>query len=244
MFSIEFFLSEESNEVKKSLKTIDFNESKLTISSDIFKDLSKTLKSDVKCFYKSKEFEFLVINDFKVFVFGHDADGRLGLGNVNYCLNLTEITDLSGNQIEEFYEGNNCMFAKSETNCVYSWGKNHHGQLGRGTIDSFFQDMKPKKCDFLSNKNIIEIICGFDYCLALSSDGKVYGWGCNDMGQVGYGEDREEVLIPILIDFEVPVKYFGCNQKFSFVVDINGNAFYWGQTSKTIQWKPKRMLTT
>ena len=52
IFSIDFYLSEKSNELKKRLEKIDFNESKLTINSTVFRDLPKTLKSEVKCFYK------------------------------------------------------------------------------------------------------------------------------------------------------------------------------------------------
>jgi hypothetical protein len=40
MFSFDYCLSEESNELKKRLEKIDFNESKLTISSDVLRDLS------------------------------------------------------------------------------------------------------------------------------------------------------------------------------------------------------------
>ena len=68
ILSIDFYLNEESNEMKKRLEIIDFNESKLTISSEVIRDLPKTLKSCVKCFYKSNEFELLVMNDNKVYV--------------------------------------------------------------------------------------------------------------------------------------------------------------------------------
>ena len=38
-YSIDFNFDEESNEMKKRLELIDFNESKLTISTSLFKDL-------------------------------------------------------------------------------------------------------------------------------------------------------------------------------------------------------------
>ena len=50
-FSIDNCFNLKSNEVKERLEIINFNESKLTISS--VRDLSKTIKSDVKCLYKS-----------------------------------------------------------------------------------------------------------------------------------------------------------------------------------------------
>ena len=90
-FLFDFILNEKSNEVNKSLKSIDFNESKLTISSSVFRDIPKTLKSDVKCFYKLEEFEFLVMNNNKVYVIGNCSlkFGKLGLGDLFACHVLT-----------------------------------------------------------------------------------------------------------------------------------------------------------
>ena len=52
-FSIDNCFNLKSNEVKERLEIIDLNESKLTISSNVVRDLSITIKSDVKCLYKS-----------------------------------------------------------------------------------------------------------------------------------------------------------------------------------------------
>ena len=76
------------------------------------------------------------------------------MGDVKNCHVFTEIPELSDKKIEEFFEGELCMFAINETN-VYSWGWNDHGQLGR----SFKCDeiLKPKKIKFFTDKNIINI---------------------------------------------------------------------------------------
>ena len=254
-FSIDYYLSEESNEVKKSLELIYFNkfDSKLTISSTIVRDLPKTLKSDVKCFYKSKDFEFLVKNDSSVTVYvrGFDMVGKLGLGaNIKQSYDFSEIVELRFLGIEEFFEGNNCMFARSEENVIYYWGLFEKGQLVRQNWTNYEPRSKirkdylrPKKDLFLSDKNIIDISFGDYHCLALSSDGKVYGWGSNENGQIGCGQSHEEyVFHPFFIDFDFPIKYINCGKNRSFAVDINGSAFYWGEDSNQIQWKPKKIF--
>ena len=113
----------------------------------------------------------------------------MGLGHVKDCPVLIEISELSDKRIEEFFEGKEHMFARSETNDIYSWGTNGHGLSGRG-FRSFKSEgiLKPKKIEFLSDKNIITIRCNDALCLALSSNDKIYGWGSNYNGQIGCGK--------------------------------------------------------
>ena len=162
-------------------------------------DLQEFLKSDIKCFYKSNDLEFLVLNNDKVLVSGMDDHGKLGLGYVKECLKYTEIPELSDKKIECFFNGNDCMFAKSEINEIYSWGMNYWGQLGRGHESGMFDYLKPGKIDFFDDKNIIEITINFDHCLAISSNGNVYGWGYNNQGQIVPGSNENQILIPIAI---------------------------------------------
>ena len=240
MFSIDFYLSQESNEMKKRLEIIDFNESKLTISSSVFRDIPKTLKSDVKCFYKSEDFEFHVTNDNKVYVLGTDKFGKIGLGDARGCNVMTEIIELDDKDIDEFFEGYNCVFARSETNEIFSWGWNEHGQLALGFKSA--KRLKPNKIDFFTDKNIIQISCGTAYYLALSSNGTVFEWGLNYEGLVGKGKNKEEnVLVPKVIKISMPIKFIDCSDDISFAVDIEGSGYYWGLTSKEIVSRPKKL---
>ena len=59
---------------------------------------------------------------------------------------MTEFSELSDQMIEEFFEGYNYMFARSETKDIYSWGCNKHGQLGQGFNSEKW--LNPKKVKF------------------------------------------------------------------------------------------------
>ena len=121
MFSIDIYLSEESNQLKKRLEIIDFNESKLTISSNIVRDLPKTLKSDVKCFYKYFDFESLVMNDNKVYDIINVLYSVKSVLDTDVAYSdLSEVSKLSDKNIEEFFNCSSFMFARSETNEIYS----------------------------------------------------------------------------------------------------------------------------
>ena len=63
----------------------------------------------------------------------------------------------------------------------------------------------------------------------------IYGWGPH------YRENIDSNLGPIQINFEIAIKYIYCYGYNTFVVDINGNAFYWGNNLSEIQWKPNKM---
>ncbi len=62
-------------------------------------------------------------------------------------------------------------------------GYQHFGQLGVKSNDP--KKITPTLVEFPDVKEIISVACGRDHCLALSSDGIVYSWGCNNDGQLG-----------------------------------------------------------
>ena len=65
---------------------------------------------------------------------------------------------------------------------VWGWGRNHKSQLGRANVPHF---STPIRIAIPTERNIIQIACGYDHCLALTANGEVYGWGDNLFGQVG-----------------------------------------------------------
>ena len=66
--------------------------------------------------------------------------------------------------------------------------RNIFGQLGRGfiTTNEYF---KPEIITYLKNSKISQLSCGFFHCLALTSEGIIYGWGNNRFGQIGCGQE-------------------------------------------------------
>ena len=65
---------------------------------------------------------------------------------------------------------------------VWTWGKNHSGQLGY----NIGQQKIPKQVDKIDNIKVIA--SGSDHNLALKSDGTLWSWGSNSYGQLGDGD--------------------------------------------------------
>lgn len=79
---------------------------------------------------------------------------------------------------------------------VYTWGRCDLGQLGRlvskndfsTNLDKPNYDPFPGLVDFNFEKEtckIVDICCGSEHTLALTSDGSVWAWGWNEHGMCG-----------------------------------------------------------
>ena len=136
-------------------------------------------------------FHSLVLdNNGKVYSFGYNSEGQLGLGNENDELNpkLIELEDY----IVDISAGNYHSLLLSSGGDVYSFGMNDSGQLGlknngNRNIPTIIPDIK----------NIIQISAGGFHSLLLNRNGNVYAFGRGEYGQLALGND--DVNIPKLI---------------------------------------------
>ncbi|OAG33407.1 regulator of chromosome condensation [Nematocida sp. ERTm5] len=108
---------------------------------------------------------------------------------------------------------------------VYTWGAGDAGQLGADTEEGM--STKPVELVYFSNKRITEVVCGGMHSLALSIDGSLYSWGCNDEGVLGRSGDEEK---PDRITFpeDVKIKKAVAGDSISAAVDENDNLWTWG----------------
>ena len=99
--------------------------------------------------------------------------------------------------------GNNFCVMINNNGMVYSMGKsNKYGELGMGDFNPRYG---PTPIDFfvLNYERINQISCGFKHCVAKSTTGRVYTWGCGCKGQLGQ-DNYNNMSIPGLVKFEDP----------------------------------------
>jgi len=84
-------------------------------------------------------------------------------------------------------------------NEVYGWGKSENGKLAQDTFMSFGdKDSKlknillPKRIEGL--ENMVQVSCGVNHSLCLSSSGQVYVWGCVLNGRLGIAKEELSFL--------------------------------------------------
>jgi len=130
----------------------------------------------------------------KVFSKGNNNYGQLGLGDTVASETFKNIPGLT--TIDNISTGYGHVLALADDGAVYSWGDNSQGQLGHGDTQSL---KSPKEIVFLKDKDIVEVIAGGDFSMAVANNRTVYSWGSNDYGQLGH-DNLTQLNAPIVID--------------------------------------------
>ena len=201
----------------------------------IFSKISEEIKQNIKIFHVFKEGKtvLFITSDDKVFGFGYNSYGCCGLGHNSVVNEPQIIPELCHKNIQQFFIGWTFILGLSGDKRVYGWGYNDCGQLGRGYIkktSSSKEYFKPEIINF-SSECIVQLSCGNSHCLALTTDGKVYGWGSNKFGQIGCGKGKgDKITSPLHLDIfpQFPVKTIYCSDNQSYALTIDGLVYSWG----------------
>ncbi|KAI8842866.1 regulator of chromosome condensation 1/beta-lactamase-inhibitor protein II [Chytriomyces cf. hyalinus JEL632] len=115
--------------------------------------------------------------------------------------------------------------ASTTTGEVFIVGAGDCGQLGLGP--DVTSATKLKKLTYFEDKNIVEIAAGGLHNMALSSDGKVYSWGCNDQMALGRGGEETEPAPVEGLDGVVIVQVV-CGDSVTAALSDVGQVYAWG----------------
>lgn len=142
-------------------------------------------------------------SDGKVFCWGRNSEGQLGLGNnLNYGddpgetpLSLAPIPLGVGRTALKIDAGFSHTCALLDNNQIKCWGNNGNGQLGQE--DTFYRGDHPSEMgDNLPTINLgtgltaLDVFAGGHTTCAELSNGKAKCWGNNSYGQLGLGLDH------------------------------------------------------
>jgi alpha-tubulin suppressor-like RCC1 family protein len=186
----------------------------------------------------------------KVFSFGDNREGQLGLGWIGQIHPekgpITCVPDIvhriKQGRVGQISAGRGHSLALSEYGGMWAWGCNADGQLGCGIVAT---DPKlfplPKDVDFSKcappgcSVQVKSISCGFDHCLALTHPINNAGqcipvsWGLNASGQLGHGDlvSRDwPKVIAALAGRDIISAFAGADT--SGVIDRVGQLYVWG----------------
>jgi alpha-tubulin suppressor-like RCC1 family protein len=138
-----------------------------------------------------------VRSDGTVWAWGSNLLGELGDGSTTNRSTPVQVAGLTG--VTQVAAGQEFSLALRSDGTVWAWGGNGAGQLGRGTVTA--REVTAAPVSGLAGVTKIAAGCGFS--LALRSDGTVWAWGFNNVGQLGIGGTASSV---------VPVKITGVSQ--------------------------------
>uniref|UniRef100_A0A4W3I651 HECT and RLD domain containing E3 ubiquitin protein ligase 3 n=1 Tax=Callorhinchus milii TaxID=7868 RepID=A0A4W3I651_CALMI len=129
--------------------------------------------------------------DGQLFAWGQNTHGQLGLGQgISSQSNPQCLKTLVGIPLAQITAGGAHSFALSLSGAVFSWGRNHCGQLGLS--DEKDRDV-PFHVKFLRSQKIVHISCGEEHTAALTKSGGVFTFGSGLCGQLGHNFMNNEV---------------------------------------------------
>lgn len=161
-------------------------------------------------------------NDGTVWTWGSNSDGQIGDGTSTSSYAPKRILE----QATAVSAGNDFSLVLKADGSVWAWGKNGRGQLGRGTTLSDANTRKPAAVSGLSN--IVSIAGCYEHALAVKSDGSVWGWGDNNLGELGLGEFGNYKSTPVHITALNDVKQVACGLQHSVVLKNDGTVWTFG----------------
>jgi alpha-tubulin suppressor-like RCC1 family protein len=108
---------------------------------------------------------------------------------------------------------------------VLGWGANNYGQTGNGTTE--YRAIDPRS-NVVALDDVRQLALGLNHTIGLTSDGKVYGWGSNQFGQIAQDKRLAQRPVPSLIDNLPVVRQVAASQDHSLALSTDGTVWAWG----------------
>ncbi|KAF4107404.1 retinitis pigmentosa GTPase regulator b isoform X1 [Onychostoma macrolepis] len=168
----------------------------------------------------------LVTENGKLFMFGSNNWGQLGLGTKTTVNKPTCVKALKSERVKLAACGRTHTLVYTSRGNLYASGGNNEGQLGLGDCDdrtSFHL------VDFFSKHGPVKMLAaGSNTSAALTQDGRLYMWGDNSEGQIGLGRESN-ALTPREVSVGKRVSWVSCGYYHSAFVTVDGALFTFGE---------------
>uniref|UniRef100_A0A671T7Y8 X-linked retinitis pigmentosa GTPase regulator n=2 Tax=Sinocyclocheilus anshuiensis TaxID=1608454 RepID=A0A671T7Y8_9TELE len=214
---------ETENEIPESGAVFTFGKSKFADNAPSKFWLKNDVPLRIAC---GDEHTALVTENGKLFMFGSNNWGQLGLGTKATVNKPTCVKALKSERVKLAACGRTHTLVYTSRGNLYASGGNNEGQLGLGDCDdrtSFHL------VDFFSKHGPVKMLsAGSNTSAALMQDGRLYMWGDNSEGQIGLGKESN-ALTPREVSVGKRVSWVSCGYYHSAFVTVDGALFTFGE---------------
>lgn len=161
--------------------------------------------------------------DGEVWTWGSNEKGELGNGTNAPSLLPQKVPGLGG--ITLIAAGLSYTLAyRASDGVLFAWGSNTVGQLGQP--DTLLSSNVP--VEIAVPGTLVQLSAGGAHAVALTSDGRVYAWGGNARGQIGFG-DFVDHRVPVLVPLPGRARSVGAGASHTIAaLDPDGAVYTWG----------------
>ncbi len=180
-------------------------------------------------------------SDGRVFAWGSNIWGNIGNDttiNQTTPLDITSRFGLIGEEtVIDVEVSDYHSVALTSTGRVFTWGTNSSGQLGDGTTTTRLVPTDiTTHFSLIADEIIVEVEASWSHTIALTSAGRIFVWGRNDLCQLGDGTTSYRTL-PYnvtsrlgLLEGEVVERIFAGGHQ-SIIITSLGRVFTWGRNT-------------
>jgi alpha-tubulin suppressor-like RCC1 family protein len=115
------------------------------------------------------------------------------------------------------------VMAIKKDHSLWGWGLNGHGELGFPS--SIISDSLPQQIN--TDLNWSDIACGFQFSVAIKTDGSLWSWGANGNGQLGLGSTFQ-YAVPQQVGVDMDWASVAVGSVFAFGIKQGGALWAWG----------------
>ncbi|XP_034945617.1 X-linked retinitis pigmentosa GTPase regulator [Chelonus insularis] len=177
------------------------------------------------------EHSAVVCQSGRLFVFGSNDWGQLGLGHKNHVSKPSCVKILKPQKVTHVACGRAHTLICTGEQKIFACGSDQESQLGRGQMSLGECSSSPVPiydCGIAGPK-ILQVAAGSHHSLALTSDGEVLAWGSNLEGQLGLPGTSGLVNIPTKVQLPEPVKQISAGYYHSAFLTESGAVYVCGE---------------
>ncbi|KAK3926061.1 X-linked retinitis pigmentosa GTPase regulator [Frankliniella fusca] len=164
----------------------------------------------------------------RVFAFGNNSWGQLGLGHKNTATMPSCVKSLKPEKATHVACGKSHTIVSTFSGKVFAFGSNMDCQLGVGDTEERVSPVEVTGL-YAGEDGVRMLAAGCQHSAVLTVDGGVYVWGSNADGQLGLGDSVTVVDTPKRIDIPQTIAYISCGYYHTAFVTEDGKLLMCGE---------------
>lgn len=196
----------------------------------------------IETIYMANGASYAISRDGVLYSWGQNTNGQLGNGSLTNTGTPMAISAsaFGGEAVAAVSSGTSFTLVLTRGGEVYAMGSGVQGQLGNGTAGSGTRSNVPLKVEVPGT--VVKVVAGTNTALAITEDGKVWGWGQSDYGQLVKGTIVDGLLTnAVTTNSTTPIEIQGLpddivdahiGSRWGIALTADGEVWAWGRNDE------------